>query len=158
MSEQEAGRELDARVAEVVMGEARPTANVPDGVLQGITEVLSDGENWIGTTNGYDSGDVPGWRPRHFSTDIAAAMEVWASAPELRNASLHRCDTGKNGPWSHRVWWEVRLHGPSVVEGWRLRRPPNCTKAPTAPLAICLAALDAAQNSTPTDSTEPSDA
>lgn len=75
------GRELDAAIAERVMGEPMPPT------LEGVTadrafNLYLVGEpiksrlnawrcHWI-----YDHGDVPEWHPRPYSTDITAAMEV----------------------------------------------------------------------------------
>ena len=77
------GRELDALVAEKVMGEPKPTGNVPDGVLAGVMTSSSGGGNWIGTTTGYTAGDEPVWLPKPYSTDISPAFEVVDKLKEL---------------------------------------------------------------------------
>lgn len=59
-----AGRELNERVATEIMGEPKPTGNVPEGVSAGVATSTSEGGNWIGTTTGYTSGDEPVWIPK----------------------------------------------------------------------------------------------
>ena len=125
----ETGRELDALdalIAEKVMGESKPTGNVPEGVLAGAITSSSEGGNWVGTTTGYASGDEPVWIPRSYSSDIEAA---WKVVEKMRaNVSMEvefQICAYEDGTWSAEFGMEV--------EGY----------ADTAPHAICLAALAA---------------
>ncbi len=122
----EAGRELDALVAEKVMGEPRPTGNVPDGVLAGVTTSSSGGGNWVGTTTGFTSGDEPVWLPKPYSTDIAAAWEVVG-----KFAGSNCTETPIEIFGNEDGTWDVVLCGFHEAH------------ADTVQLAICLAALKA---------------
>ena len=126
----EAGRKLDALIAEHVMGEPRPTGNVPDGVLAGVMTSNSGGGNWIGTTTGYTAGDEPVWLPKPYSTDISAAWEV---VEKMRADKLSITLTGY---WegSTGKWWVNVLDNVETVA---------TVRTDTAPHAICLAALEA---------------
>ena len=86
------GRTLDAAIAEKVMGEPKPTGNVPDGVLAGVTTSSSDGGNWIGTTTGYTAGDEPVWLPKPYSTEISPAWEVVEKLKADHIEPLIECD------------------------------------------------------------------
>lgn len=115
MSDLPAGRELDALVAEKVMGWRR----------------LPDTPEW-GVPPDYTTGGALGWRP--YSTDIAAAWEVVEKLREgwlevnldctaFNCANTVRCCVTKQG----------QQHPPF----------PLYADAKTAPLAICRAALRA---------------
>ena len=126
----EAGRELDALVAEKVMGWHR--------VHDGLNERWADVNGYGAYVNRGDGTPPPGmfWSP---STDIAAAWQV------VEHMRL-RWDHGN----STTDFWTIKDCGPS---GWRVEiefcpdhDAPIVIYAetpPTAPLAICLAALKA---------------
>ena len=130
-------RALDAEIAEKVMGEPKPTGNVPDGVLAGVTTSSSDGGNWIGTTTGYTAGDEPVWLPKPYSEDIAAAWEVVEKLKADHIEPLIEWDEEDQE-------WYVHLS--------RYNTETECSEpicnahAPTAPHAICLAALKALED------------
>jgi hypothetical protein len=67
-----AGHELDALVAEKVMGEIMPTAPHDRAHLE---PIKSNGENWICWPE-YEHGDKCKWAPLPFSTDLMAAWKV----------------------------------------------------------------------------------
>jgi len=105
----EAGRELDALISEDVLG-------IP-------CFYHDESENYIG-----EHSDMP---IPHYSTDIAAAWEVWE----------HLVGHG----------WTIGLEYMKTAQGMQYRCDLHATKtgdvvdvfAPEAPLAICLAALKA---------------
>lgn len=96
-----AGRELDALVAEKVMG--LQIKRFPDG-----TWLMHNGQS--------------GTELFHYSTDIAAAWEVWK---RISPSILYKLGTG----------YEVYQSARDYEDGIHLAH------ADTAPLAICLAAL-----------------
>ena len=115
-TEMEAGRELDALVAEKVMGWTRDDrgAWVPPGCRP--------------LRNGYYTE-----RPGCYSTDIAAA---WRVVEAMRVAGWYtKVEDGHDGPPSENPrGWHCRVsRAYDWFEGW----------ADTAPLAICRAALAA---------------
>ena len=63
-----AGADLDAMVAEFVMGEARPTH---EHVHAHIQPIGSPGGNWLCIPR-YENGDVCEWVPLPFSTAVSA--------------------------------------------------------------------------------------
>ena len=145
-----AGRELDALVAEKVMGledagyYRRESCNTSEWVKAEKGEPSPFG----GTAGLYYP--IVGTRDNpvsliavpEFSVRISAAWEVWEATVGLENASLHRCYTGEGGGFpalADKLWWEVRRT--DNVDLRLLRKKPNCFKADTAPHAICLAAL-----------------
>lgn len=129
----EAGRELDALVAERVMGWERRNESwydeegvektrfvSPEDDLTG--EVLEDVIGGWGSECSYDELEyVP-----YYSTDIAAAWLVWEAVSNAK-WSLHRRDDGGYEVMEHIRWEDFYSYA----------------EAPTAPLAICLAALRA---------------
>ena len=121
------GRTLDAAIAEKVMGEPKPTGNVPDGVLAGVATSSSGGGNWIGTTTGYTAGDEPVWLPKPYSTEIAAAFEVVEKLALTFELGWFPADKGLN--------WDASFGEKRGSEEG------TTTYAGTAPHAICLAAL-----------------
>ena len=118
MDQLEAGRELDALVAEKVMGWRIKGKDWVDehGRYQGAVETY-----WVIA----DGGPSKGWHP---STDIAAA---WLVVEKLGWQYVFRLGNRDD------KWWCVL----SVEPDWQLSD--NCAEAPTAPLAICRAALAA---------------
>ena len=118
VDEHEAGRCLDAWVAEAVMGSAKPKhfAHTPAHVW----DVVWEGE-WFCELI-YGEGDKCKWTPRHYSTDIAAAWEVVGRFPNW----VIDISRGK-----YVAYVEPEGHGKG--EG----------HSNSAPLAICRAALKA---------------
>jgi hypothetical protein len=113
-----AGRELDALVAEKVMGADPSTVHWH---LSNAT-FLVDGK-WV------DVPPVP-----HYSTDIAAAWEVVEKMSQKYHWRIQ-------SPFDVGDEWYAGLT-PRSVTGWN-GRPDHYAGAPSAPLAICLAALKA---------------
>lgn len=124
MSELKAGRELDALIAEKVMGWKR-----------GPKRQYIEGENWLlpdGASPHYREGAVGGLKAiiPSFSTDIAAAFEVFEKlAEQFADVGVHALSRG---------FWEAEIYDESKAEWIR-------ASARTAPLAICLAALKAVE-------------
>lgn len=121
MTDLPAGRELDALVAEKVMGwrlvnyETYEPATTPEDYE---CAAYNDGWEW----EGWDEvGEAWKWRP---STDIAAA---WQVVEGFDVVTLERTAHGK--------WW---------ASLWRQNDQNGSEGADTAPLAICRAALAAA--------------
>jgi hypothetical protein len=116
----EAGRELDVLVAEKVMGEIKPVYSHEFH----IEPKWSIGGNWYCLPE-YSSGDICEWQPKPFSTYIAAAWEVvekiQSNGDVLSLTYLE--DFGE-------MMWDVHF-----------RIANTFAYAPTAPLAICRAAL-----------------
>ena len=111
----EAGRELDALVAEKVMGKRIKWREDDDALLE-FNAILqhTDGtpfESWIGIQG--------------YSTDIAAA---WNIQMKMRFCLIPRIDGG----WNALPWEDISRTGPL---------PTSAGSARTAPLAICRAAL-----------------
>lgn len=153
-----AGRELDALVAEKVMGEKRPAPTNNEvfardaliGTIMGNPIPSEDGA-WRSITS-FDAGDEPEWIPRPYSTDIAAAWEVLERISEqgwcLELADYRNSRKVDEPGW----WWELgrweeikdeyapreMTHG--LTHYWELDGG-----ASAAPLAICLAALHAVE-------------
>ena len=117
-----AGRELDALVAEKVMGWERIVMKDKPGAV-----------SWPHPPKGFDVNHNRWSIIPHYSTDIAAAWEVVEKlAPEFE--WILENDV-KDGGWSAIIYkWE----GTSVVSS-----PIGRSDADTAPHAICLAALAA---------------
>lgn len=113
-----AGRELDAEVAEKVMGLAPITLPC---VLAGVplTAVWTD-EAYAAYRESYPRGAARKTVP-HYSTDIAAAMDALSEVGGIVTIRRMKPDE-----------WHVRLH--DEKEGWW---------AETLPLAICIALLAA---------------
>lgn len=121
----EAGRELNAEVAIKVMGYRLATEAEPYWNSLAVW-IAPDGERWEG---------IP-----HYSTDIAAAWQV----VEKLNLSVMRDD---GGGWAAAVLYGV----PYIEEDWGRGGYIDCglhdgAYADTAPLAICRAALAAADH------------
>ena len=122
-----ASRELDALVAEKVMGEPKPTSSVEsehllDWVKYDIPQ-LSRGRNWT-----FHPWSTYPWQPISFTTEIANAWRII-------------------GEWNSLGWhWEI-ASGKSKIHVTVLTNADenfaHSGKATTAPLAICLAALKA---------------
>ena len=114
----EAGRELDALVAEKVM-----------------ERTLMDGLGGTAIRVVYYGKDTPHPLP-YYSTNIAAAWEVVAKIkPDIDGgiAVEWLIDGGDDRAWHTEIW----------TRGEKYRQ--YCSFAPTAPLAICRAALLATQ-------------
>jgi len=122
MSE-ETDQELDAQIAERLMGEIRPLppADCDDPIS--IT--------WIGTawlhTHEFDRGDVCEVEPRQFSSDISAAMEVVEKIRE-QGLGILICDGDTRK-------WEVEIDNGEIEIA--------AARDNALPRAICLAALKA---------------
>ena len=161
------GPELDAMVAELVMGEARPTHEHVHAHLQPIP---SPGGNWLCIPH-FEHGDVCAWLPLPFSTAISAAWRVVERLEPLvarfqtadgfvHLASGHWADHGDclppettaqdeeaeidPQPWSFHIHLGLLSDSPDIPTHWTHSRH-FCAKASTAPLAICLAALTASR-------------
>jgi len=116
MTELQVGRELDALVAEKVMG-----------VLEIIPYGTSEGDFFCVLGYTQDGGGIS--EPlKHYSTSISAAWEV----VEKVNQQM---DLGFLPDKDGRLQYDCSF-GPDNTE-----RNPTCNYADTAPLAICLAAL-----------------
>jgi hypothetical protein len=130
-----AGRELDGRVATEVMGWEPYSGGYYYGKDGHILVCLS----------GEPDGSRPPWSP---STDIAAAFQVWERVVELL-----RQEPNTSGIQIEQVqsWWQkdepAAMWRVNIVEG--NNGDPETMfvrfsiEAPTAPLAICKAALQA---------------
>jgi hypothetical protein len=112
-----AGRDLDALVAEKVMG-LRIVAD--EYATPGYLQIAEEGKPWY---------ELP-----HYSTDIAAAWEVVGKLRETCWASVD--GIGRPDP----VWRAEFRAMSDPVTGMEAHAPVSQI-APTAPLAICLAAL-----------------
>jgi len=123
MNELEPGSELDALVAEKVMGESRPTHPPNDWQIK--TQADSAGGNWFAGTTGYQNGDEPIWIPCPFSRSIASAWKIIEHDVLLE--TLHLRHSGQQGEW----------------EASFCAFPGTIGHGQTAPHAICLAALRA---------------
>lgn len=111
-------RELDALVAEKVMGLFVDRSHETNGQFH----AKGAGVEYIGFEMGGWDEVVP-----KYSTDIAAAWQVAEKLNEILQSEF--CLSCVNGEWTvYRCW-----HTDSEPLGW----------APTAPLAICIAALRA---------------
>lgn len=114
-----AGREMDALVAEYVMGSPCPPMPV-------------DGPDW-----GSQASQVEIWHENlpHYSTDIAAAWQVVKKFNnKLTIQGPNSIDL--NEGFSYPDYWEIGFHEKSWSNKFR-------GVAETAPLAICRAALKA---------------
>ena len=158
-----AGADLDARVAESVMGEARPTHEHVHAHLQ---PIASPGGNWLCIPR-YENGDVCEWVPLPFSTAISAAwrlvekLEPLVSRIQTADGFVHLasghwadhgdclpCETTDHvdgtdidpRPWSFHVHLGLLSESPDIPAHWTHSQR-FCARASTAPLAICLAAL-----------------
>ena len=118
MTDHVAGRELDALVAEKVMGWKVDNEHPYTTYYDGIDFMGSNCED-----------DQAYWSP---STDIAAA---WQVVEKMRERGYDTCVS--NGERPPPNVWEAEIYVyPGGLGG-------GCEKADTAPLAICLAALKA---------------
>lgn len=130
-------RERDVLVAVEIMGEPKPTTNVPPGVLSGFATSSSGGGNWIGTTSGYESGDEPVWMPKPFTSDIAAA---WKVVEKMHGSDFNfRCGWVTEGFWAEFRHYEQPTDE-SPIEGGRAAVDPRDGNMAAA---ISLAALRA---------------
>ncbi len=162
-----AGADLDAVVAECVMGEARPAH---EHVHAHIHPIASPGGNWLCIPR-YENGDVCEWVPLPFSTAISAAWRIVERLEPLVSryqtadgfvhlASAHWADHGDclsrdttaqdeeadidPQPWSFHIHLGLLSDSPDIPTHWTHSRH-FCARASTAPLAICLAALNASR-------------
>lgn len=123
MSELPAGRELDALIAEKVMG-------------------LSPVE-WVGDSLLYGDQDTGGRVP-HYSTDIRAALQVLEHmSPAKRVGQAYLPCITLNAPVAEGQWPDDVPLGRWSVEWFDGVQTLSCEDAETAPLAICRAALKA---------------
>lgn len=119
-------RKLDALVAEKVMGhENDVVATIP----------AIPPHNWI-EPPGQPRRAIAfaGFEPPHYSTDIAAAWEVVEKIKNTHEWSIEN-DQGEINEWLVSVT-EIERQPGVLATG-------HCAEAPTAPHAICLAALKA---------------
>lgn len=124
------GRELDALVAEGVMGEAQPIHSPCSS-----EPVPNAWKPFYNTEVGYYK-----WLPRAFSTDIAAAWEV---VEKLRGDGFEPAIVGDDhGHWAV-VYEGVSELGDKVP--WLNVPVDEALWAATVPHAICLAALRAVE-------------
>ena len=123
IDERKAGREIDARVAEEVM-EWRPITHFHG-------EPIADG--WVG----FWDGDWFRWTTRPPSDEENASVE-WKPSTQIADAwpVLERFDEYAIYKDEHRVVCKVAMK----EDVWSM------SIANTAPLAICLAALEAVEN------------
>ena len=130
MSEHEAGRELDALIAERVMGEPYP-APIQDFPWWSSAPVMSPLGQWIASVDPERPGDLARhiWVPLLYSTDIVAAWVVVEHLNELERYPTVQYACAESG---EPFWW-VTLVNPADVE----------VRGDSAPHAICLAALAA---------------
>lgn len=143
------GRELDALVAEKVMGYEKmlvPKDSLPHIGGPGLRWPRQDG--WLYLESGYprffeghcndiyvDPGGSHVGQVPNYSTDIAAAWEVVEKLCEVReNGVFPRCVLQFVSPYGWSCFFEY---------GDVLNREHRAAAAATAPLAICLAALAA---------------
>ena len=121
----EAGRELDALVAKKVFGWAIRRESWYDQEGLETTVLYDSHDNQLGYAHGFD--EMPEELPE-YSTNIAAAWQVF-DRPEHEAWSIYRWDSAMLEAGCQ---WEIE-----DADGNTL------ASAPTAPLAICLAALSA---------------
>jgi hypothetical protein len=160
-----AGYELDALVAEKVMGEIMPTAPHDRTHLEPIKSV---GENWTCWPE-YERGDKCEWAPLPFSTDLTAAWKVvslfepWVCRFQSADGFIHlTCGHwADHGNCIEHKWteeeeklegdpeaWSFHIHLGLLAKGgegpphWK-HRDQFCAFGPTASLAICRAVLKA---------------
>lgn len=129
-----AGRELDRLVAEKVMKQPKPPY-VHTCHIQPIRDGI-----WVCHPY-YERGDECAWEPIPFSTDIAAAWQVverlcnWDVDDNMLILKGQGPDIEREPPnGKAQSWWDAEING---TWGKAL------AEAPTAPHAICLAALKA---------------
>ena len=124
----EAGRELDALVAEKVMGWTWGEYSPP---VEGPSKILRPPESWAPSPDRAPGSEVscPGWHFRvpQYSTDIAAAWEVVEKMVPIKYG-FNLAIESPPGPWGD---WEVHFYNGGT----------HLAFADTAPLAICRAAL-----------------
>jgi hypothetical protein len=143
------GPELDAIIAEEVMGEKKPTFTadaqiVLDRQLSGEAHIESPLGCWYLVCI-YEHGDVPEWIPMPYSTYLESAMDilikdnsrlVWSWRFSSRGSFYFRLGYGS-------IYDNGRLV--KANQWWLEYNTPGCDKtgpyADTAALAICLAAL-----------------
>ena len=137
----DAGRELDALVAEKVMGFVAAHIDTDESVKRwhsdewfaGDADLIAEIRQYRGAGI-YSDHLLP-----HYSTDIAAAWQVVERMTATHRASVHHYPHVNN-------WWQCVLD----IRDNKLRFPvershdgDEYANAPTAPHAICLAALKA---------------
>jgi hypothetical protein len=124
------GRELDALVAERVMGLQVQRDQYTAGVKALLGDKRSDDpwDYYIGDTND---------RLPHYSTDISAAWLVVERMRQTHDFELGLLAKFKNG----KDLWEAEFTDCATDEAYKS----YLAEADTAPLAICLAALAALQ-------------
>jgi hypothetical protein len=129
MSQELSDRELDALVAEKVMGFDVRIASEYESVFMccamgncGKRDYLSEGDRYV-----YKEmpDHQPEWLLPHYSTDISAAMEV---VEKMREREFLPC------LWAAQMW---------IVEFWEGEKLVSGDSGDSLPRAICLAALKA---------------
>ena len=134
----EAGEELDRLVAIEVMGEPIPEFTPENAFALQLagSPVKSPQGSWL-CLCAYDEGDIPRWRPLHYSTDISAAWPVVEKLTEEW--------TKRNKPISIEVIYDCGAYE-TKVETWNddkkdWNEPIFSGSCEAAPEAICKAAL-----------------
>ena len=118
----EVGTELDALVAEKVMGHP-----MPDFIPENALDLYLAGapihyDSWTCVCR-YDEGDVPKWVPDPYSTDISAAWQVRQRIFDTMGKQLHLHQSLNN------IWWA------------KFRLTEIFASSKEAPEAICKASL-----------------
>jgi hypothetical protein len=113
-----AGKEMDALIAREIFGMTIDKTFKGEWVVNPSYYVGSLGES-----------RARGWAPKPYSTDIAAAWQVWEKLVEMeRYPTLHQ---GPDENDDSNTYAYIELVNPADINAW----------ADTVPLAICRAAL-----------------
>ena len=130
--------ELDAAVAVEVMGEPEPP-KIPEDAERAVVSAylagdvsLSDGGNWW-LSCVYDDGDIPTWKPLPFSGNVA---DAWMVVKKLVDPDNYEFVLASDS-YGDRLVFKAGFHG--LIDDVEC----HGHEAPTAPEAICLAALEA---------------
>lgn len=124
------GSELDALIAELVMGEPKPPTLQHDFHLN---PTNSDKDNWYCQPE-YDTGDVCSWTPYHFSSNPTAAKRVLLEMDKWWETRGVCFELGNARTNTNARWWANIIHSGSS-------HSTNVVWADTLELAICRSAL-----------------
>ncbi len=132
----EPGPELDALMAEKVMGHPMPDFIPEDALDLNLAGTPIHYDSWTCVCR-YDEGDTPKWVPDLYSTDISAAWRVLEKLTEEW--------TKRNKPISIEVIYDCGAYE-TKIETWNedkhdWNEPIFCGSCEAAPEAICRAAL-----------------
>lgn len=137
--EQLSGRDLDAAVAERVMGEAMPSQPDPATCPLILDRAVPSPESaWL-HVHIYEHGDKCEWTPLPFSRSIEATMRILDKADGLWE--LMRYPQREDEQDDESQW--LTFYSCSLRFGDRLG---SATQCESAPLAICRAALAAIES------------